>query len=175
MFSRVITRTRTVGGFPSLLPSATTGASGGVAAACRTAASVASAAVAPVPRRAVLAPAVSAMAPVLYPRGATAAVRGARSLHSPGAWGGLTSGSSLFGGAAVARPAVPRPAVTIAMSAHGPGGIAGQIRSKTYGREYQPSNLRRKRKHGFLNRIRTKSGRKVIKARKTKGRKNMSH
>jgi large subunit ribosomal protein L34 len=37
-------------------------------------------------------------------------------------------------------------------------------------RTYQPSVLRRKRKHGFLNRIRSKHGRKTIGRRRAKGR-----
>ncbi|KAK8165865.1 ribosomal protein L34-domain-containing protein [Phyllosticta citribraziliensis] len=40
---------------------------------------------------------------------------------------------------------------------------------------YNPSNLKRKRKHGFLSRIRTRKGRKMIARRKSKGRLNMSH
>ncbi|PKY41497.1 hypothetical protein RhiirA4_396066 [Rhizophagus irregularis] len=49
------------------------------------------------------------------------------------------------------------------------------VRFVTYGREYQPSNIVRKRRHGFLARLRSKSGRKILTRRRMKGRKYLSH
>ncbi len=41
-------------------------------------------------------------------------------------------------------------------------------------RTYQPSVIRRLRTHGFLVRMRSKSGRAVINARRAKGRKSLA-
>lgn len=50
-----------------------------------------------------------------------------------------------------------------------------QVRCVTYGSEYQPSQRKRKRKHGFLARLKSKGGRKMLARRKAHGRRFISH
>eukprot|EP00123_Amoebidium_parasiticum_P008264 comp18686_c0_seq1/m.20394 comp18686_c0_seq1/g.20394 ORF comp18686_c0_seq1/g.20394 comp18686_c0_seq1/m.20394 type:complete len:128 (-) comp18686_c0_seq1:241-624(-) len=73
-----------------------------------------------------------------------------------------------------------RPATTPVGLVHsmlfGPSGSLLQARSMaTGGRAYQPNVLRRKRKHGFLARLSTKNGRKILVRRRAKGCQHLSH
>lgn len=69
-------------------------------------------------------------------------------------------------------PFIHRPLLPISIIT---SSIQQQIRTKTYGNEYQPSQRVRKRRHGFLARRRCKSGRRVLARRLLKGRLFLSH
>lgn len=53
--------------------------------------------------------------------------------------------------------------------------VISQVRFKTRGNTYQPSTLKRKRTFGFLARLRTKNGKKLLKRREAKGRWYLTH
>lgn len=50
-----------------------------------------------------------------------------------------------------------------------------QVRTRKRGTEYQPKNIKRKRTHGWIKRLSTRSGIEVLLRRMLKGRKSLSH
>ncbi|XP_041848895.1 39S ribosomal protein L34, mitochondrial [Melanotaenia boesemani] len=50
-----------------------------------------------------------------------------------------------------------------------------QVRTRKRGTEYQPSNIKRKRTHGWIKRVSSQGGIEVILRRMLKGRKSLTH
>ncbi|GAA6030643.1 hypothetical protein JCM8097_006253 [Rhodosporidiobolus ruineniae] len=91
-------------------------------------------------------------------------------LFRPTALTALTSLHSLR------RPTLsPSSSTPLALPHAHPSQQGQQLRTAVYGAEYQPSQVKRKRTHGFLARKRSKTGRRVIARRWGKGRKYLSH
>lgn len=62
-------------------------------------------------------------------------------------------------------------------TAYVPGTVLGALAQArhSHGDEYQPSQRIRKRRHGFLARMRSRSGRKVLARRRFKRRRSLTH
>lgn len=83
----------------------------------------------------------------------------------------------LAGPSSAVTPSAALPALQtpLALPLGFPQDVLEQRRWKARGNTYQPSTLKRKRVNGFLARLKTRGGRKVLARRKTKGRWFLSH
>ena len=74
-----------------------------------------------------------------------------------------------------ARPTLLRTLPLLSSSTPTLSPVVIQARHRARGTEYQPSQRKRKRKHGFLARKRSVGGRKILERRRAKGRRHLSH
>ncbi|KAJ0117175.1 caax prenyl protease 1 [Diaporthe amygdali] len=112
-----------------------------------------------------------ALRPGLSAQPSLFARRPAAGLLAPSAFTPTTTATTDAVGATA--DVVPRAAIT---SHPALAGVGSQIRCgpRRYMNMNRPSRLIRMRRHGFLSRVRTRSGRKMLQRRKTKGRKMLS-
>ncbi len=76
----------------------------------------------------------------------------------------------------IRNPLAVSPSTTLGGSTPSPVlTMVQQVRHASRGAEYQPSQRKRKRKHGFLARKRSVNGRKILLRRAAKSRKYLSH
>ncbi|XP_038595932.1 39S ribosomal protein L34, mitochondrial [Tachyglossus aculeatus] len=111
---------------------------------------------------------------LLGPVGSRAVLLGGRSFPpSPGALGPLQLRTLSTLSRALAQPPgilqpIPAPVPL-------PPWSLQQVRFKARGNEYQPNNRKRKKTHGWIKRLSTPAGVKVILRRMLKGRKYLTH